>query len=321
MYVNCAAYRKGQRAGEIDVAQISEILEASETFVWMGLSEPDAPELATIQQEFGLHELAIEDTGRAHQRPKLEEYGGSLFLVLHTAELFDGAVQFGETHLFVGQRFLISIRHGSTQGYARVRARCESSPQLLAKGPGFALYALMDFIVDHFIPVVEHYQNRLEQLESDIFEAQLDLPLMERLYDLRRHVLELNHVVAPLLDICNALMRLHPEVVSRDLRVYYRDVHDHVLRILRATDAMRETLSDAMQVNLALVTIRQNEVVKRLAGWGAILALPTMVFSMYGMNFHDMPELTWRYSYPSTLLATALGCVWLYRRLKRSGWL
>lgn len=321
MYVNCAAYRKGQRAGEIAVEQISDELSVPDTFVWMGLAEPGPPELEVIQQEFALHELAIEDARSAHQRPKLEEYGGTLFLVLHTAELLEEEVQFGETHLFVGPHFLVSIRHGSTQGYSRVRARCESSPQLLAKGPGFALYALMDFIVDHYLPVVEHYQTRLEQLEADIFEAQLDRPLMERLYELRRQVLELNHVVTPLLDVCNALMRLHPEVVSRDLRVYYRDVHDHVLRILRATESMRETLSDAMQVNLALVTIRQNDVVKRLAGWGAILAVPTMVFSMYGMNFHNMPELHWPLGYPSALLATCLGCALLYRRLKRAGWL
>jgi magnesium transporter len=319
--VNYAAYRKGQRIGEITVEQISDLLREPETFVWLALAEPEPGELAKIQEEFNLHDLAIEDARSAHQRPKLEEYGESLFLALHTVELCEGTVHFGETHLFVGKPFLISIRHGSTVGYKRVRERCESTPQLLAKGSGFALYALLDFVVDQFMPVVEHYQETLEQLEADIFESRVDRPLIERLYELKRQVGELRNAAAPVLDICNALMRLHPEIVSKDLRVYYRDVHDHVLRIIRATDTMREALSDAMQVNLALVTVRQNEVVKRLAGWGAILAIPTMMFSMYGMNFKAMPELNWRFGYPAALAVTLLGCVWLYRRLKRAEWL
>jgi magnesium transporter len=321
MFVNYAAYRNGQRVGDIAINQISDLLKEPDTFVWLALVEPDWADLAKIQEEFNLHDLAIEDARSAHQRPKLEEYSESLFLALHTLALSEGSVQFGETHLFVGRRFLISIRHGTTAGYGRVRDRCESMPHLLAKGPGFALYALLDFVVDQFMAVAEYYQNRLERLEADIFQNRLDRPLIERLYELKREVSELRSAAAPVLDIGNALVRLHPEIVSKDLRDYYRDVHDHVLRVLRATDMMRETLSDAMQVNLALVTVRQNEVVKRLAGWGAILALPTMVFSMYGMNFKLMPELEWRYGYPAALLLTLLGCVALYRRLKRADWL
>jgi len=321
MYINCAGYRKGRRIGELTIAQISDLLQESETFVWLALAEPAPEELVTIQEEFDLHDLAVEDARSAHQRPKLEEYGRSLFLALHTVELREGTVHFGETHLFIGKSFLISIRHGSTIDYNWARERCEHNPQLMAKGSGFALYTLLDFVVDQFMPVVEYYQNLMEQLEADIFENRQDRPLIERLYELKRQVAELRNAAAPLLDICNALMRLHPEIVSKDLRDYYRDVHDHVLRILRAMDMMRETLSDAMQVNLALVTVRQNEVVKRLAGWGAILALPTMVFSMYGMNFRDMPELGWRFGYPTALVLTLLGCIWLYRRLKRADWL
>lgn len=321
MFVNCAAYRHGQRIGDIAVEEISEVLAKPDTFVWLGLSEPGAEELAGLQEEFGLHELAIEDASSAHQRPKLEEYAGSLFLVLHTAEVREGEVHFGETHVFIDSRFLVSIRHDSTLGYGRVRSRCESMPNLLAKGPGFALYALMDLVVDNFLPVVEHYQARLEALERAIFENRPDRGVMERLYELKRELLHLRNTVGPLIDICNALMRLHPEIIPRELRVYFRDVHDHVLRIIRATETMREALSDAMQVNLALVTVRQNEVVKRLAGWGAILALPTMVFSMYGMNFRFMPELSWRFGYPAVLVFTLVGCAWLYRRLKRAEWL
>ncbi|MGX2041941.1 magnesium/cobalt transporter CorA [Methylocaldum sp. MU1018] len=321
MYVRCAAYRGGQRISDIGVENISTLLAEPHTFVWVGLMEPDTNELLQIQEEFGLHDLAVEDARSAHQRPKLEEYGGSLFMVLHPVELRDGDVHFGETHLFIGKQFLISIRHQSSLGYGRARIRCEAMPQLLARGSGFALYALLDLVVDNFMPVVEHYQSLLEALEEDIFGNRLDRDAMERLYDLKRCLLRLRNAAAPLLDICNALMRLHPEIVSKDLRIYFRDVHDHVLRIIRATDTMRETLSDAMQVNLALITVRQNEVVKRLAGWGAILALPTMVFSMYGMNFKFMPELDSRFGYPAALAGTLIGCVWLYRRLKRAAWL
>ncbi|MVF24099.1 magnesium/cobalt transporter CorA [Methylocaldum sp. BRCS4] len=321
MYIRCAAYRNGQRIGDVSVENISELLAEPDTFLWVGLTEPDPNELLQLQEEFGLHELAVEDARSAHQRPKLEEYKGSLFVVLHTVELQDGKVHFGETHLFVGKQFLISIRHQSSLGYGRARVRCESMPQLLAKGSGFALYAVLDLIVDNFMPVVEHYQSLLEKLEEDIFENRLHRDAMERLYDLKRCLLRLRNAAMPLLDVCNALMRLHPDVVSKELRVYFRDVHDHVHRIIRATDTMRETLSDAMQANLALITVRQNEVVKRLAGWGAILALPTMVFSMYGMNFKFMPELDFRFGYPAALAGTLIGCVWLYRRLKRAEWL
>lgn len=321
MYVNYAAYRDGKRLGEITVEQISDILATPESFVWMALADPEPEELLKIQEEFGLHELAAEDARSAHQRCKLEDYGDCLFLVLHPVEMVGEQVHYGETHLFVGRDYLVSIRHGSREGYGRVRLRCEGSPHLLAKGPGFALYGLLDFIVDQFMPVVEHFQDRLETLEQAIFENQHDRASIEQLYDLKREVANLRNAVAPILDICNALMRLHPDIVSRELKVYYRDVHDHVVRIVRNIDTMRDILTDAMQVYLALVTIRQNDVVKRLAGWGAILAIPTMIFSMYGMNFKFMPELVFPYGYPAALLVTLLGCAALYRKLKFAGWL
>lgn len=321
MYVNYAAYRNGQGIGSITIDQISDLLQEPETFVWLALSEPDAAELGKIQEEFGLHDLAMEDTRSAHQRPKIEEYGDTLFLAMHTVALNGDRVEYGETHIFAGRRFLISIRRGQTGSYRRVRDRCESNPLQLAKGTGFALYALLDFVVDQFLLISDHYQRELEQVEADIFENRVDRPLIGRLYELKREVSDLRAAAAPIVEIANVLMRRHRDIVSPDLRDYYRDVHDHVLRVLRSTDTMRETLSDAMQVNLALVTVHQNEVVKRLAGWGAILALPTTVFSMYGMNFKIMPELDWRFGYPTALSFTLLGCLWLYRFLKRVRWL
>jgi len=277
--------------------------------------------LARIQQEFGLHELAVEDTRSAHQRPKVEEYGDCLFVVLHTAEMYEQEVRFGETHVFVSKRFLVSVRHRSALSYSKVRERCETVPQRLARGPGFGLYALMDFIVDNYRPVVDGLHQRFELLEADIFKSRFSRETLEQLYELKGERLRLREAAEPLMDICNELMRVHPDIIPKNIRIYFRDISDHVKRVNQAIDRMREMLTAAMQVYLTMVTVRQNEVVKRLAGWGAILAIPTMVFSLYGMNFRYMPELEWAFSYPLIMGGTAVGCLMLYHRLKKVGWL
>jgi magnesium transporter len=321
MIVNCVAYKDGARLGDIDVERISDVLEEQGTFVWVGLHEPDLPLLRKVQAEFGLHELAVEDALSAHQRPKLEEYGESLFVVLQTAQWWDESMHLGETHLFVGKRFLVSVRHGPSMTYSGVRERCEANPVRLAMGPGYALYAVMDFVVDNYAPIVERFSTRLEALESAIFGQQFDRAAIEQLYALKRELQLLRGAAAPVLDICTELMRLHSDIVPKDTREYFRDIRDHVRRVVEATDAMREMLTAAMQVHLALASVAQNEVVKRLAGWGAILAIPTMVFSLYGMNFRHMPELEWPFGYPLVLGGIVVGCAWLYRRLRRVGWL
>ncbi|MDD5034211.1 MAG: magnesium/cobalt transporter CorA [Methylococcaceae bacterium] len=321
MVMQCVAYTNGVRTEDIGLEEISEVIKRENTFIWLGLREPNAPLLEKIQQEFGLHELAIEDTRTAHQRPKLEEYGDTLFLVMQTAQLYRDSVQFGESHIFAGPNFIITVRHGSSLSYRKIRERCENMPQSLAKGPGFVLYALIDFIVDNYMPVVDGLQERFERLEEDIFKNRFNQQTLEKLYDLKHELLMLRSAAAPLQDICNELMRFHSHVISQDVQFYYRDISDHVKRIDQAIDSMREMLTAAMQVYLALLTVGQNEIVKRLAGWGAILALPTMVFSLYGMNFKNMPELEWPYSYHAVLASLALACGLLYRQLKKSGWL
>jgi magnesium transporter len=321
MVVNCVAYRHGQRLGDISVEEISDVLAEEGTFVWVGLHEPDTALLRTIQAEFRLHELAVEDALSAHQRPKLEEYGDSLFVVLQTAQWWEDSMHLGETHVFVGKCFLVSVRHGPSMTYSKVRERCEANPARLAMGPGYALYAVMDFIVDNYGPIVEHFSARLESLESAIFGRSFDRKAIEQLYELKRELQLLRGAAAPVLDICTELMRLHSDIVPKDTKEYFRDIRDHARRVVETTDAMREMLTAAMQVHLALASVAQNEVVKRLAGWGAILAVPTMVFSLYGMNFRHMPELDWRFGYPLILAGVILGCAWLYRRLRRVGWL
>jgi magnesium transporter len=319
--VNCVAYEDGGRLGDISLEAISDVLQEPDTFVWVGLHEPDEPLLSKIQEEFALHELAVEDAHRAHQRPKLEAYPHSLFVVLHTAWLQGDSVQVGETHLFVGKRFLVSVRHGPSSSYAAVRERAESMPSRLAKGPGFALYAIMDFVVDNYMPLLDHFKDCFEQLETDIFHGRVEREAVGRLYDLRARLLTLRRAVAPLRDVCGQLMHFHEELIPADMHPWFRDVNDHVTRALEEIDGMLEMLAAAMQLNLALITVRQNDAVKRLAGWGAVLAIPTVVFSMYGMNFQHMPELDWLIGYPLALGLTGLGCGSLYWRLRRSGWL
>ena len=321
MIVNCVAYRAGKSLGNIPVDDISEVLKEPETFVWLGLHEPDTQLLRKVQEEFSLHELAIEDALHAHQRPKLETYADSLFIVVETAQLVNDEVQFGETHLFVGKNFLVTIRHGSSVSYAPVRHKCETAPHRLGLGSGYALYSVIDFIVDNYQPVAERLLARFQELEQEIFTKSFDRASISRLYRLKGELIKIRDAVGPVNDISSQLIRFHEDIVRKELRPYFRDIEDHVSRIIKGTDTIREMLTTAIQVYLALVTVGQNEVVKRLAGWGAILAIPTVIFSMYGMNFKHMPELGGKFAYPLVVGATATACVLLYRRLVRSGWI
>jgi len=320
MIINNVAYQRGRRLGDISIDDISNVVKQPETFVWINLHQPDDALLLRVQEEFGLHELSIEDAREARQRPKIEADGESLFIVLKTAQLEQGQVVYGETHLFVGSKFLVSVRHGAASSDAQVRERCEKATNLLAKGPGFALYAVLDFVVDNYLPVVAQFEKDFDAIETEIFKDRFDKLIIERLYALKRQLLELRNAALPVADISAELMRFHEDLIPKELRAYFRDVQDHVSRLVGLVDGMREMLTTAMQVNLALVAHNQNEVVKRLAGWGAILAMPTVIFSLYGMNFKWMPELTWRPGYPLTVFATLLGCIYIHRRLRRAGW-
>ncbi len=321
MIVNISAYENGKRIGDIAIDEISDVIARPQTFVWVGLYEPDEALLAKMKEEFGLHELAIEDARNAHQRPKIETYGQSLFIVLKTANLKDKQVAYGETHLFVGANFLVSVRHGESTGYAIVRERCEQTAKMLAKGVGFAVYAILDFVADNFQPIIEQFEDEFDSLEEGIFKSDFDKLMIVRIYELRRQLLELRNAALPVGDIANELMRFHDDLIPKELRAYFRDVKDHVARLVGMADNMREMLNSAMQVNLALVGVSQNDVVKRLAGWGAILAVPTVVFSLYGMNFKWMPELEWHYGYPTAVGFTIVACFVLFKRLQKTGWI
>ena len=321
--VACAAYAGGCRVADVAIEDISEVLTQEDRFVWIGLYEPDEPLLKEVQAEFGLHDLAIEDAHLAHQRPKLERYGDSLFIALRTAQpdREQGRIAFGETHLFVGARYVVSVRHGASLSYADVRTRCEASPQLLAKGPGFVLHAIMDFVVDQYFPIVDSLEDDLETLEAHIFGAAVSRDTTMRIYTLKRDLLEIKRGVSPLVDICNRLMRTDLDLIPDDARPYFRDVYDHAIRLSEKVDGLRELLGTALEANLSLTTIAQNEATKRITGWAAIFAIPTMIAGVYGMNFEFMPELRWRWGYPVVMAVTVSLCGILYYRFKRSGWL
>jgi len=320
--VNCALYKEGRRTANIQLKNAGDILKQTEGFVWIGLHEPQEETLQLVQQEFGLHDLAIEDAHGAHQRPKLEIYGNSVFIVLRTAQINkEHHIEFGETHFFLGNNFIITVRHGSSISYADVRTRCENTPHLLGKGQGFALYAVMDSIVDQYFPVVNVLEEDLEKVEHKIFKERPSRETTEYIYHLKHELLEVKRAVFPLVEICNRLMRFDFNYIAEDTRPYFRDIYDHAMRINEMVDNSRELLNTALEANFSLISISQSEVSKKFAGWAAIIGVPTMVAGIYGMNFSDMPELHWRYGYPVILTATIGLCVVLYLLFRRSGWL
>ncbi len=320
--VNCASYSGGRRIGNLEIDKIHDALRDPKQFVWIGLHEPDEELLQRVQREFSLHDLAIEDAHRAHQRPKIEVYGNTLFIVIRTTQFHESgqSYEWGETHFFVGANFIVSVRHGASTSYVDVRTRCENAPQLLTKGPGFVLYALMDSIVDRYFPLVEMMEQKLDELEDRIFGETTKRATTAELYEFKRMLIDVRRAISPLVDVCNRLMRYDNELIPEDTRPYFRDVCDHLIRLNEMVDSLRELLNTAVEANLSQISISQNEVTKRLAGWAAIIAVPTMIAGIYGMNFRFMPELEWRYSYPVILSFTVGFCAYLYHRFKRSGW-
>jgi magnesium transporter len=320
--VDCGIYVDGVRDGEThSVDDALRDARARGGFVWIGLHEPTEDELEDVAKAFSLHPLAVEDALKAHQRPKIELYGDSLFLVLHTAQVVSGHIEFGETHIFIGPRYLLTVRHGASLPYSPARERCEKHPNLMQLGPSYGLYAILDSVVDNYFPIVEEFQGELNELEKDIFAEDYRRDTIHRLYELKRDLTQLRLAASPMLDMLNQLMQFHPTLVRKEVRVYLRDVHDHVVRVNEAVDTMREMLTAAMSVNLSLVTVAQGEIVKRLAGWAALLAAPTLLTSWYGMNFRYMPELGARYGYPIMISVTIVICIGLYFVLKKIKWL
>jgi magnesium transporter len=321
--IDCAAYCSGARVADLAIDQIRSALTRDDQFVWLGLYEPEQDVLRQVQQQFGLHDLAIEDAYNAHQRPKLELYEDAVFVVLRTAHLAAGPrhLEFGETHIFLGRNYVVTVRHGSLRSHIGVRQRCEATPHLLSKGPGYVLYALMDFVVDQYLPIVQHIEEEVEDLEDVIFGRTDTGDATARIYQLKRDLLALRRTVTPLVEVCNRLMRFDLPHIPEDTRVYFRDVYDHIVRLNETIDAQRELLTTALEAHLSLMSHAQNEHMKRITAWAAMIAVPTMIAGIYGMNFRNMPELSWAYGYHASIVVMITACVGLYVGFKRSGWL
>jgi magnesium transporter len=326
MLINCVAYQDGRKLADIDKRQISEYLARPGCFVWVALREPSEGELEEMREEFDLHPLAVEDASHGHQRPKIEEYSDSLFAVMTITELTPtDELKLGEMNVFVGRNYILSIRQGAERGFQEVRARCEREPDLLRYGSGYVLYALMDAVVDRYFPVLDAIEMELEAIEAQLFRASASATHardnIESLYFVKQKLTTLKHATAPLLEYTGKLYGGRVPQVCAGLGEYFRDIYDHLTRINQSIDSARDTVTTAIQVNLAMITIGENEVTKRLAAYAALVAVPTMVAGVYGMNFKHMPELDWTWGYPFAVGLMVVIDGFLFTRFRKSGWL
>jgi magnesium transporter len=322
MLVNCAAYEDGRKVADISREQISDYLKRPEVFVWVALKDPTPAEMEQMREEFGLHRLAVEDALKGHQRPKIEEYGDIVFTVSHIPEVHEGTLEIAELDIFAGPNFVLSIRERTEQGFVAVRQRAEAEPQLLKHGAGFVFYALLDNVVDRYFPVVDALETELEKLERSIFNPDTAARSnIEALYELKHKLMDMRHAVEPLIEVLHKLYGGRVPLVCVGVQDYFRDVYDHLLRISTQIDGLRDMVTTALSVNLSMITLAENEVTKRLAAYAALVAVPTLVAGIYGMNFKNMPELDWWFGYPLALLLMFGIDAWLWVKFRRTGWL
>ena len=320
MIVDCAVYEHGRRHnGDLSLEQARAAGQGKDSFAWVGVFEPTAEEFGEIARQFDLHELAVEDAVKADQRPKVELYGETLLIVVKTVSHPEAGIALGELLVFVNPAFIITVRHGDGD-LSGVRERVERRPDLLAHGTGVVLYAILDHVVDGYGDVAQAIDGEIQAVEREVFSAERTNPA-EQIYRLEREVLDLYRAVAPLSEAVDEISAGRFEAVPDELHEYLRDVHDHLRRVAGRIAGFRELLSSALQANLTQVSVRQNEDMRKISAWVAIAAVPTMVAGIYGMNFDNMPELHWRFGYPSVLVFIALICLALYRRFRRAGWL
>jgi magnesium transporter len=318
--VSAYVYRKGRRVRPAPLTEAGLALRPGE-FVWIGLYEPDEAELRLLADKFRLHPLAVEDALTAHQLPKVEVYGHELFVVARTAELVGDEIHYGETHIFMGKSYVVSVRHGSHRTYTDLRAHLEASPALLDHGPDYVLHGILDFIVDGYMPIVEDIEDEVLATEARALDAFLSRADVRRIFTLRRELMRFRRILGPMEEVASRLEHLSVPGLDAEVRPYFRDVSDHVRRVAARVEGLRDVLSSVFEVSNLLEQQRQGVITRKLAAWAAILAVPTAIAGIYGMNFQFMPELHWRLGYPATLCAIAAMCGGLYAAFKRSGWL
>ena len=320
MLINCVAYEDGKRLGEIAKSEISDYLERPASFVWVALRDPEPAELTEMQEEFGLHELAVEDATHGHQRPKIEEYGNSVFAVLHVPQLRGSGIHVGELDLFVGRNYVLSVRHGFEPGFQAVRDRVEGEPEMLRLGSGFVFYALMDNVVDRYFPLVDALETELEAIEARIFDNDRARANLKSLYDLKWKLNDVRHAVEPLTEVVHKLYGGRVPSVCIGVQDYFRDVYDHLLRVGAQLDGLRDMVVTALQVNLSTINMAQTEITRRLAAYAALVAVPTLIAGIYGMNFKFMPELQHVWGYPVALGLMVGIDLFLWRKFRKRGW-
>jgi len=321
MLVNCAAYRQGRKLADVPLSEVKKYTSMPDTFVWVALRDPEPAELETLQAEFDLHDLAIEDVRSGPQRPKLEEYGTTLFVIVQPLEVEGDELHVGEIAIFVSPTFVITVRKDVRQGFSELRGRSEQEPELLSHGPAYVLYALLDTVVDRYFPLLDALTAETESLEDKIFAGQTTRASIESLYGLKRKLMQLKHAVSPLLEVMGKLHGGRVPAMCAGLQDYFRDVHDHLVRLDQLIDSLRDMVTTAVSVNLSLITLQENEVTKRLASYAALIAVPTLIVGVYGMNFVHMPELQWRYGYPMSLAVMAIADGYLFYRFRKARWL
>ena len=319
--VASSVYANGRRIADIPIEEAGAWSRKEGHVVWIGLLEPDRELLYRVQKQFNLHDLAIEDAEHPHQRPKLEQYGDALFIVARTAQLLNSRVSFGETHLFVGKGYIVSVRHGASTSYASVRQHWESCPTALAKGEDFILYAILDFIVDNYMPVLETIQDEVDEIEDRVLSKPMTAADIERLYMLRRDLLRLRNAADPLVEVCRRLTATDLPQIRPAMHNLFRDVTDHIRTVQEKIDNLREVLAFAFEASLLVGQSQETAIAKKLASWAAILAVPTAVAGIYGMNFEDIPELKMQFGYETVLLVIVATCSVLYWRFRKNGWL
>jgi magnesium transporter len=321
MLVNCVAYENGSKLGDIGVDEVGAYISRPGCFVWMALRDPTEEELTAAQREFGLHPLAVEDAHHGHQRPKIDEYGNSVFAVLHTVEADDGGLRVGEVCIFVGGNYVLSVRSRSERSLAEVRGRSEHEPDLLRHGPAYVFYALMDTVVDRYFPILDTLETELEGIEEQIFANKSPRANIEALYGLKQKLTTMKHAVEPLLEATSKLHGGRVPQLCAGLGDYFRDIYDHLIRLNQTIDAIRDLVITAISVNLSMITLQDNETTKRLAAYAALVAVPTMIAGIYGMNFKHMPELDWVAGYPLAIAAMFGIDAYLFYRFRNARWL
>ncbi|RIX27390.1 magnesium and cobalt transport protein CorA [Sphingomonas edaphi] len=314
-------YRNGHRVREVSIDEKIESAEQKSEFAWIGIADPSEEEMSKLAANYDLHPLAVEDAIKANQLPKIDVYDDQLFVVARTAHLVDDHIDYGETAIFVGHSHIISVRHGSTRAHTTLREQLEKTPRFLMHGVDYVLHAILDFVVDGYLPLITDLEEEVLEMETKALNGMLGREEVNRIFTVRRELIRFQRILGPMGEVAQKLARLELPSIDAEVRIYFRDVQDHVRRTQARVDSLREVLTSVFELSTLLEQQQQGRITRQLAAWAAILAVPTAIAGIYGMNFENMPELTTRYGYFVIVVTIGVICLILYRRFRKLGWL